>query len=294
MLYTIKNEFLTVKIDGLGGVIRSVVNNENIEYIWQRKDDWKKSDLNLFPFVGRVNNGFYKISNDGMKYPMEMHGFLQKIELEVKELKEDKIVFSLKENENTLRIYPFKFHLEIERFLVKNELVTKYRVKNLDEKVLSFGMGGHPGFIIPNRENEEFEDCYLVFENSISPNRILLSENELGMVTRERESFTLEKSSKLSLKRDLFTNDAIILKDMGSSVTIRNKTNNDIISLNFPDMSYLAIWQPMNSKSSLLSIEPWTSLPGEENIVTNISEREDYIHLSSGKTYINEWNIIFH
>ena len=60
MIYTLKNEFLTVKIDTAGAELRSVLGADGTEYMWQRDSRyWGDSAPWLFPICSNLDGRFY-------------------------------------------------------------------------------------------------------------------------------------------------------------------------------------------------------------------------------------------
>lgn len=62
-MLTLKNDYLTVKINPLGAELTSVVDNETqLEYMWQAdKAYWGRHAPILFPIVGRLQDNQYRL-----------------------------------------------------------------------------------------------------------------------------------------------------------------------------------------------------------------------------------------
>ena len=126
----IKNEYLEVYINKMGAELEKVlVNNNNI--LWERNDTWKGQSPILFPICGGLKEGIYL--NDNQKYEMPRHGLARRRIFEVKELDNDHAVFSLKYDNDTLKIYPFKFELFVKYSLDKKSLNLEFDIINLDD-----------------------------------------------------------------------------------------------------------------------------------------------------------------
>ena len=107
----LSNGTLNVTIAEHGAELRSVIKN-GIEYMWQADPKfWGKTSPVLFPLVGASPNGEYILN--GKAYPMPQHGFAPDCEFDIVEEGSDDAVFSLKSNEDTLKIYPYNFTLLI-------------------------------------------------------------------------------------------------------------------------------------------------------------------------------------
>lgn len=146
----------------------------------------------------------------------------------------------LESSPETLKKYPFAFSLEMIWELKGTVLEISYRVYNRDDKIMYFGVGGHPGFQVPMEEGTDFEDYYLDFGPEAKPLRVGMSED--CFVTGEDTPFFLRENRYLDLRHDLFDDDAIILREMPRTVTLASKKGTHSIEVSYPDMPYLGIW----------------------------------------------------
>ena len=123
---TMENENLRVQISDHGAELSSIYDKAaDREAVWIGDPAfWNRHAPVLFPFVGKVNGGFY--THKGVKYPMGQHGFARDNEFECIENTENKTVppgidrrnqkslpvrFRLHRNPGTLRQNP-DHHLE--------------------------------------------------------------------------------------------------------------------------------------------------------------------------------------
>ena len=260
MLYTLKNDKLEISVSTLGGELLSIINKKNgKEYLWQGNPEyWTGHAPNPFPIVGRVKEGKYNYK--GVEYSIKSpHGFNRISELKCIENTATTLVFNLKYSEATLKAYPFKFDYKIRFELCENNLKTEYIVKNLDEKIMLFNVGGHPGFNLPINEGEKFEDYYLEFERSCAPTEIICDN---CFITEKRKPLPLKNGKILPLRHNLFDNDAIILEDLGPrKLTIKTDKGDNKIVVDFKDFDYLGIWHKPLVEAPYVCIEPWNGLP---------------------------------
>lgn len=168
MNYEISNSILAVKISSRGGELRSMCDSDGQEYIWQGdKEIWEDRAPNLFPYIGRMTEKSYQFQ--GKRYHMDIHGFLLTSEMKLVSKTKESLTLKLDASEETLIQYPFLFSLEITWTLVGTRLEIAYQVQNKDEKMMYFGIGGHPGFIVPVDQGAEFEDYRIDFGVNASP-----------------------------------------------------------------------------------------------------------------------------
>lgn len=285
MIYTIENEQIRVQISDVGAEMMSLqLKADGCEYLWQGDATyWASRASNLFPICGRLTEGRYNY--DGKSYEMQLHGFARHEQMELAEQKADAISFRLTESDATLVKYPFRFDLTIAYELVGNTVRQTFIVKNTDDKVLPFAVGGHPGYNVPLIPGETFEDYYVEFDCAKEPKKVVMSET--CYETGEREAFPLENGKILRLKHNLFDHDAIFLADVCKGVTLKSDRNSKFVHMSYPDMNYLGFWHKPLTEAPYVCIEPWYSLPAYDGKVDDLETKQMMIHLEAGKEYRN-------
>lgn len=287
-VYTIKNDFLSVDIHPLGANLWSIKDNDNVEYLWQGDvKTWPKKSLNLFPYVARMTQKKYTLF--GQEYQMDIHGFVKDTVLAVIEHTDTKLVMEMTDTEETRSIYPYRFIYQICYELQENRICITYRIKNLDEKQMYFGVGGHPGFNVPLEKGLQFEDYRLEFTKPTNAKKIGLSDD--CFVMEEDCEMNMAEGKILPLTHDLFNENVIILKNMDRQVTLLTEKGSKKVRVTYPDMPYLGIWQWPKSDAAYVCIEPWSSLPSRKNVIEALEHQENLISLDPGKEYVNTWSI---
>ena len=164
-----------------------------------------------------------------------------------------------------------------------------YVVQNTDGKELFFGIGGHPGFRVPLAAGTGFEDYELRFSRPCIPDRVGCTEH--CFLSGHDNPYALENKRTLRLRHDLFDQDAIVLKNMARAVTLCSSKTHRAVTVSYPHMPYLGIWQPPHTDAPFVCIEPRSSLPSRQNMIEELSCKSDLIRLDSGKAYQNCWAI---
>ena len=252
-MHQIENEYLKVKARNYGAELTSVFNKKsNIEHLWQADEKvWGWHAPVLFPVIGRCLND--EIIIDGNKFEMEKHGFARKSDFKLLELRQDKMVFSLTDSEESLKVYPYKFEFLIGYRLSGNKLHVSYEVISKEDKPIYFQLGGHPAFSVPFNADERYEDYYIEFEETENASRHFIDAD--GFFDG-REGKVLDNSNSIQLRSDLFQDDALIFKDLKSrSVTIKSKNHSHSLTVNFNNFNYLGLWAKENAP--YVCIEPW-------------------------------------
>lgn len=287
MEYVIKNRFLEVVISSYGAEMQSVrklEGNNKTEYLWQGDEKtWKDRAIQIFPYVARLTEGKYCYR--GQEYHMENHGFVPYSELCTEQTGEDRIRFFIEADEHTKKIYPFDFRYEVEYVLKSDQIHMTYRVENRGKDCMYFGIGAHPGFQVPLGDEGCFEDYVLEFDRPKEVKRIGMSET--CFVTGEDKNYSLEDNVRLRLRHEVFDQDAVILKGMRPVVTLRSDKSNRSVTVEYPKMKYLGIWQWPHSKAAYVCIEPWSSLPSRQDVIEDLDKQENLEKLFPGGIYEN-------
>ena len=288
MLYTIENEKIKVTVNDLGAEIMSVVSKENgFEYIWQGNPEyWKGHAYNLFPICGRLWDGKYTYK--GVTYEMNLHGFVRRSTLAVKEQKDDFISFILTPTELTKNEYPFDFELVISYALNGSAVTTNFDVVNTDSRELIFTVGGHPGFNLPMEEGLSFEDYYVEFPDGGIK---LLDMTPACFVTGKTPDYPLEDGNRIKMNHHLFDIDAIFLCDVPKSVVLKSDRGTRSVKLTYDGMKYLGLWHKPRTDAPYVCIEPWYGVPSDDNKVDDLETKRDMVHLPAGEKYHNEFTI---
>lgn len=285
---TLSNDQLTVEIRPFGAALMSIRETDapGAAYLWHG-DHWAQQAPNLFPYVGRLTEGKYRL--EGAEYPMDIHGFAKDSPFRPAVITENEAVFCLEDDENTYASYPWHFRFSIGYLLQGRRLTIRYRVENLDEKEMHFGVGGHPGFHVPLEKGLDFTDYYLEFSAPCHPVEMPFSED--CYVEGDPRPYPLQDDRILPLKHGLFDHDAIALKNTLGQVTLKSAKGHRAVRVTYPDMPYLGLWHPPFTESPFLCIEPWTMLASRKGIIEDLATHPDILHLAPGKTYENTWMI---
>ena len=287
-MQTIKNEFLKVEINELGAELWSIRSADGTEYLWQGDPKyWRDRSPNIFPYVGRMTEGKYTVL--GSAYEMKIHGFAKDTLFSVNRVSESEVIFKIKDSEDTHKMYPYNFEFSVRYKLDGNKLINEFLVKNRDNKQMYFGLGGHPGFNVPMAENTEFEDYYLQFEGEGTPTRIAFSET--CFVTGDDTPFKFEEGNKISLKHDMFDEDAIVLKGTAKCVTLKSDKTEKSVKVSFPNMKYIGFWHRPKTDAPYVCIEPWSSLPSRQDIIEDLATQPDLVSLEAGGEYKDVFTI---
>ena len=218
---------------------------------------------------------------------MGQHGFARDMKFELVKKEENSVEYKLKENEETLKKYPYKFLLTI-KYQVKNDtLIVSYEVENKDNKNIFFGIGAHPAF----KCDYSSEKYYLEFEKQEDEVGIL--ELEDGIIAKARLKEEIIKDNKIYLKKDSFEKDAIIMQNLKSSkITLKEIENEkEILEFDFTGFPYLAIWSKKGAP--FVCIEPWYNTADYKDSSGIFEEKKKIIGLNPKEKFKCKYKIKF-
>jgi len=269
----IKNKRLEATFKTLGAELISLKSNRQ-EYIWEGNPIfWNKQSPVLFPIIGSLKNDTYFFEEKEFHLPR--HGFAREKEFQIIEHTENRIIFSLKSDSDTQKVYPFQFELQIEYQLIENKLEVQYSVQNNSEKNMYFSIGGHPGFTL----SKNFEAYSLLFETNSELEFSLLENNLLKNETQHLDIV----NNLLPLNYQLFEKDALVFKNQNiQSVTIQDK-GVDLIKVNVENFPDLGIWTKKNAP--FLCIEPWFGHADKVKTTQKLEEKAGIQCLQKNKVF---------
>lgn len=273
MKISIKNQYLEAEFSEIGAELISLKSN-NKEYIWNGNPEfWGKHSPILFPIVGTLKDDTYYYENKS--YQLSRHGFARDKKFQLVKHEDCKIVFSLKEDDETLQDYPFRFELQITYELLYNQLKVEYSVSNNSNSKMYFSIGGHPAFALQN----SFKDYSLKFEGKTDLEFSLLENNLLLAQTQKLET----NNNELQLNYKQFEKDALVFKNQNiKAITIKEK-DTDIVRINVENFPDLGIWTKNNAP--FICIEPWFGHADLLETNQQLVEKEGILFLEKNDTF---------
>jgi galactose mutarotase-like enzyme len=278
---TITNSSLTAEINHSGAELFSLkTNNNDKEYIWEGNPAfWGKHSPILFPIVGTLKDNSY--THNSVQYQLSRHGFARDGVFELIEKNKNSATFSLKSTEDTLKVYPFDFELQISYVLSDNSLSIYYRVINKGNVKMPFSIGAHPAFSLPGN----FENYSIKFEKE-EPLEYNLLENDLISNTT---NILTSVDDAVPLNYQLFENDALIFKSLKSNYLTIIEAGNPILRVHYNDFPNLGIWTKKDAP--FLCIEPWFGYSDSVESSGNLMEKKGIQILESNETFKSKFSI---
>ncbi|MGK9120564.1 aldose 1-epimerase family protein [Olivibacter jilunii] len=277
----LSNEYIRVNIKKKGAELSSIYNkNMAHEYIWQGDPSfWPWHAPNLFPIVGGLKDNHLAV--DGQIYELARHGFARHTNFQVIESSGTHAIFSLRYNQETLRVYPYHFEFQVIYHLENESLKCIYKVINLETKPIYFSVGAHPAFNVPFFSYEHYNDYYLEFEKDEPLIRHHLS--DAGYFNGEESTILLD-NRKLQLNENLFDTDALVFKTLLSKhVAIRSKNHPHALLISYSDFKSLGIWAKPGAP--FVCIEPWLGYADSEAGTSTIEKKKGIVSLAPGHVF---------
>ena len=286
---TIKNERLSVTIAAHGAELSSIYDKANDrELVWQADPAfWNRHAPVLFPNVGKYYGGHF--TYNGTDYPMGQHGFARDTEFEQAASGENFVTYRLCADEESKKVYPFDFVLEITHRLNGNRLTVEWNVKNTDNKEMYFSIGAHPAFMCPI-ENDKFDDYY--FEFNEKENASIMQLVGPGYFSKEEKPY-LKDENIINLSTDLFKNDALVFKNLKSNkISLKSKNHKKYLEFDFGEFPYLGLWTK-DTGAPFVCIEPWFGHADFDGFNGEFKDKAAIQSLMPNKEFHCNYNISF-
>lgn len=282
----LKNDKLQVVVAEKGAELQSIVRTDlGQEYLWHAGPEWAKKSPVLFPIVGTLKNNSYTYK--GKSYTLGRHGFARDKVFALTAQTDHQLTFTLKDTEDTHKVYPFHFTFQVVYTLLDTTLKVTYIVENTGKNTMYFSVGAHPAFKVPLTEGTGYEDYYLSFNQEENDGVWPLSEDGLIEVTPEP---FLVKTHKLPLKHSLFYKDALVFKTLASNIIeLKSDKSPRGLKLQYDGFPYMGIWAAKDA--DFVCIEPWNGIADSVNASGELTGKEGIHILDAGKHFERSWTV---
>ncbi len=282
MQYVLENDKLRLTVNSAGAEMKSLIKKSDGQELLWRADPkfWGRTAPVLFPLVGRVVGDSY--TDKGNTYEMKQHGFGRDSEFSLLSQSDDELVFSLKDNEETKKKYPYSFELQISYKMDKNNVHIGWKVINPSDETIYFSLGGHPAFACPLKDGEKQADYSFLIDTD-SP-ALTCAKFDDGYVTGETYECALN-DKRLAITPHLFDGDALVIENhQAQKVTLLDGSQNPYLAVSF-DAPVFGLWSPPGKEAPFVCIEPWYGRCDNKNFTGEWKDREWGNSLDAGAEF---------
>ena len=272
-VFSMENDLAYAAVSEHASEITSFIDKETgIEHMWQGDPAyWSGRNPTLFPMVGSTWNK--EIWIDGKLYQMGNHGFTRNSDFTCVEHSENRIVMELKDSEETLAQYPFRFTLRIEYTLSGKTLSIHYSITNENDRTMPFNFGLHPAFNCPMAEGEKQTD-YVIETNA----------DEIFKQGRD----TIAVGRQLELERKYLERTILVTAPKSTEATLTNGKHR--VTVHAEGYEWLAFWSAKNG-APFICIEPWHSHADFEEVNVPFEKREGTLMLEAHQEFTTDYSI---
>ena len=222
---------------------------------------------------------------------MEVYGNFREKEFTCVEECVEKLRYQLVSDEETGKYYPFEFALWITYELQEKQIIVTWEVENRSGKVMSFTIGGHPGFRF-EKEGEQKEDYELYF-----PENTELTATAVDLVNgtgKPDQKYQVKLTDHtLALSDQLFDVDTLVFDDAQiKEAWLRKKATGQLYTgVRCIDEFYsFGIWSL--PKGPYVCLEPWAGRCDDEGFCEDISKKPGINQAKPGECWKKQYAIL--
>lgn len=274
---SLQSNELAAAINPLGAQLSVLRDSSGHDLLWNGDAAvWAGRAPILFPVVGELAGGEFRVGSDTYKLPR--HGFARNKRFEVVAADAVQATFRLSADESTLKIYPFRFQLDVSFVLSGATLAVKSAVRNLGSTPLTASLGYHPGFRWPLPYGQPRAAHFIEFERDEGSTIRRLDSH--GSLSPQRYPTPLQ-GRRLVLDDSLFKDDVVIFDNPHSRSVTYGADSGPRLRVDFPDATYLGIWTKP-SAAPFVCIEPWRGIADEAGFTGDFKDKLGVFSVAPG------------
>ena len=260
MIYTIKSDLLTVKVNDYGAELVSVVGADGYEYLWDAEKHWFHHAPVLFPACGRIVNDTYTLG--GKEYHMGIHGFAPKSEFKLLEKTDSSLTIYIEATDETRAAYPFEFRFTACFEVSENTLNVTFTVQNKSNSVMPYMVGWHPGFTLDHECGAKIPDYSLKFNTD--KELISYPITPACFVSHEGVVHPAKNGTYYLDEKEIYDNDSVLFSGTGERCIMSAVGEKHSLDFSWSEnLPYFCIWKAPTSEAMFVCLEPWSDLPGD-------------------------------
>jgi len=240
-----------VEIDEQGAQLSTLRDAKGRDLLWNGDAAfWSGRAPILFPIVGALNGGQYTWR--GQRYALPRHGLARTRRFEVVRDEPHEAVFRLCADAETLKVYPFRFELDVAFRFEGAALEIEASVRNNGDEPMPASLGFHPAFRWPlpygaarGAHCIEFPFDEPAPIRRLDANGLLIDAGYPSPVRQRR----------LALDDSLFNDDVVIFDRLVSRQLRYGADSGPKLGVSFAGATHLGLWT--RPGAGFICIEPW-------------------------------------
>jgi galactose mutarotase-like enzyme len=275
---SISSTALSAEIDPLGAQLFALRDRTGEDLMWDGDPAiWTGRAPILFPIVGMLEQGRYRLGDS--TYRLAKHGFARHSLFEIVEAEATSALFRLRATPETLQVYPFSFQLDLRFRVVGSKITLAASVTNEGSDVMPASFGFHPALRWPLPFGHARAEHRVRFEyEELEPIRRISAE---GVIKPEPYPTPVE-GHDLTLRDDLFVEDALIFDRLHSRKLSYGAATGPRIEVEFPDTPYLGLWTKPGA--DFICIEPWHGIADPQGYDGDFRAKPGVFEVAVGET----------
>jgi galactose mutarotase-like enzyme len=258
---------LGAEVDPLGAQLSTLRDRAGRDLLWSGDPSvWAGRAPLLFPIVGALAGGSYRLGPKS--YPLGRHGFARGKLFDIVESTSSAAAFRLGADASSLKVYPFRFELDVRFALDGPTLSVTACVRNAGDEAMPSSFGFHPAFRWPLPFGQARSAHFIEFQND-EPAAVRRL-NADGLLTPEARPTPISHR-RLALVDSLFRDDVIIFDKIRSRSVTYGADDGPRIRVSYPDAPYLGIWT--KPQADFICIEPWHGVADPVGFSGDFSEK---------------------
>lgn len=270
---TLHSTGISVQVNTSGAELVSLKNADGLEYIWQAGEKWPRYTPLMFPVIGRTVDD--TILHNGCEYPMTQHGFARDHEFDILEATDSTLKLQLRENSETLSLYPFPFQLTTTFRAEGSSVHVTHDFINTGTTAMPASLGWHPAFIWPGHQHTA---ASLQFECDEGPTIRRL--DPLKVLLLPDIAVSPVQNRTLTLHEDTFSHGALCFLNLNSRSVVFTSEGGLKLTLSFPEFQHLTVWKAAGA--DMLCLEPWYGTPSPQDFRGELVDKPHQFHLAPG------------
>lgn len=271
------SDAFTAEVDPLGAQLSVLRDAEDRDLLWNGDPaTWAGRAPILFPIVGALNGGQY--SWQGRRYALPRHGLARTRRFDVTGDGGQAVHFRLRHDEETLKVYPFEFQLDVVFALAGSVFDIEATVRNLGKVPMPASIGFHPAFRWPLAAGASRHGHYIEFDlDEPAPIRRL----DASGLQQPQGLPTPVQARRLQLADALFDEDVLILEQPRSRSLTYGAADGQRLRLSYGPVSHLGIWTKPGA--GFVCIEPWRGVADPAGFEGDLAAKPGMVMIAPGQ-----------